>query len=367
MKRMSRRLKCLVLFLAACLLLTAFAGAAELQAQTLNCIHLEISLPEKNEYLKLGPPNLGYWMLNFFPGSRDHGLSIWAGEKSAYPLVHLGTSSQETIGGQSYTVYSNKLTPSGGTVISSSGDSQTSSSAEEAARNLTYYSLDYVTEHEGWKYGFSFQKTSGEFTAGEKEEISAIMHSVHYLSMDLPSFDDLKGHWAESEIMRAVGYDLFSGSSDGLFHPDESISRAMLAQVLYRMSGHPTPISSNRFSDVPDGAWYAKAAGELAAQGIIEGSNGRFEPNASVTREQLAVMLYRFAQKGSIQALPEIEGDLSAYSDANQVSSWAVDAMTWAVEQGLMTGLDNNTLSPKTHVTRAQTAAVLVRYLEQNT
>ena len=132
-----------------------------------------------------------------------------------------------------------------------------------------------------------------------------------------------------------------TGVSNGKFNPDGTVTRAMVWTVLARMDGENTDGGS---------AWYSKAQAWAMETGVSDGT----DPMGSITREQLAAMLYRF--EGS----PKVSGSLSAYPDANTVSDWAKDAMIWATQEGIINGIGGK-LSPKTGATRAQLAAMLMR------
>ena len=165
------------------------------------------------------------------------------------------------------------------------------------------------------------------------------------------------GHWASEAIAYVTGQGYFNGTSETTFGPSVPMSRAMLATVLWRMEGQPAPTGANAFTDVPAGQWYTDAVTWAAEQGIVTGTgNGLFDPNGNITREQLAVMLYRYAGGAAAGA------DLSAYPDASSVSSWAVEAMGWAVSNGILSGNEAGQLSPGGAATRAEVAQMLLNY-----
>ena len=165
------------------------------------------------------------------------------------------------------------------------------------------------------------------------------------------------GHWASEAIEYVTGQGYFNGTSATTFGPSVPMSRAMLATVLWRMEGQPAPTGANAFTDVAAGQWYTDAVTWAAEQGIVTGTgNGLFDPNGNITREQLAVMLYRYAGGTAAGA------DLSAYPDASSVSSWAVEAMGWAVSNGILSGNEAGQLSPGGAATRAEVAQMLLNY-----
>ena len=155
---------------------------------------------------------------------------------------------------------------------------------------------------------------------------------------------------------------LMSGVSGGRFAPDDTLTRAMLVQTLYAMEGRPAAASAG-FADVASGDWYASAVNWAAANGVVSGvSETGFGPNNALTREQLALILYRFAQyKGY-----DVTGtsDLAAYADGSSVSGWAAEAMGWAVNAGLISGVGGNQIAPTGTASRAQVAQILMNFCE---
>lgn len=168
------------------------------------------------------------------------------------------------------------------------------------------------------------------------------------------TFSDVPAsHWGADAVAFASSRELFSGTGDGRFLPDTPLSRGMLAQVLYNLQGRPASGSAT-FSDVPLNAWYAQAASWASEAGIFAGyGDGSFGPEDPITREQLAVALYRYA------GAPETEGDLSAFSDGASVSPYARTALAWAVENGIFQGNGSGVLDPQGSATRVQVAQVM--------
>ena len=174
-------------------------------------------------------------------------------------------------------------------------------------------------------------------------------------------FQDISGHWAEETILEAVYRGLFNGVSSDLFDPDSAITRAMFVTVLYRMDGEPAVDQKAGFADVAEGSYYAAAVDWAAKNGIVNGvSETSFDPDAAITREQMAAILYRYAAYWELDV--SAEADLSAYADASSVSGYAQAAMQWAVANGVINGTSATTLEPAGTATRAQAATVLVRF-----
>jgi hypothetical protein len=166
---------------------------------------------------------------------------------------------------------------------------------------------------------------------------------------------------------KAVQYVTEKGLMDGVggdrFAPENTMTRGMLATVLYRLAGSPAVDSDSVFTDVQAGQWYTDAVRWAEKNAIVSGyGNGRFGVNDSLTREQLARMLMNYARYQGIDTVKTVE--LTGFDDAAQLSSWAVDAMHWAVAKGLITGTTATTLSPAAPTTRAQLATILMRFIE---
>ncbi len=179
--------------------------------------------------------------------------------------------------------------------------------------------------------------------------------------MFLP-FTDVTNHWAYSAIKRVYTRGWMVGMDEKTFAPDQQLSRAMLAVILYAMAGEPAVTGDGPFTDVPAGCWYTDAIVWAAQNGIACGfGDGTFRPNEAVTRAQAAVMLYGYAAFTGADVTAR--ADLSAYSDAGQIPSWAMDAMQWANARRLIVGRDSSHLAPNGGATRAEMAAILSAYI----
>lgn len=179
--------------------------------------------------------------------------------------------------------------------------------------------------------------------------------------MFLP-FTDVTNHWAYSAIKRVYTRGWMVGMDEKTFAPDQQLSRAMLAVILYAMAGEPAVTGEGPFTDVPAGCWYTDAIVWAAQNGIVCGfGDGTFRPNEAVTRAQAAVMLYGYAAFTGADVTAR--ADLSAYSDAGQIPAWAMDAMQWANARRLIVGRDSSHLAPNGGTTRAEMAAILSAYI----
>jgi len=187
---------------------------------------------------------------------------------------------------------------------------------------------------------------------------------VTYKKANEVKFNDVAGNaWYADAVYSAVDMGLFTGVTDTTFNPDGSMTRGMLVTVLWRLEGSPAAGSSD-FSDVANGSWYDEAVAWANEEGIVTGmTEDTFAPNAAITREQMATMLYRYAKYLGLNT--RAKADLSAYKDVDSISAYAEDAMAWAVGVGLINGVSETTLSPAGTATRAQVATILVRFVEK--
>ena len=177
--------------------------------------------------------------------------------------------------------------------------------------------------------------------------------------------DVTKNDWFYADVYTATGYGLFSGTAQGVFSPNASMTRGMLVTVLYRLEGEPAHTAENPFGDIAAKDWYYDAVLWAAENGIVNGvGSGAFDPNGNVTREQIAAILLRYAEKKGYSA--DRRESIAYFPDSASVSGYAQDAMAWAVAEGLIGGSksgDKTYLQPQGNATRAQVAAILVRFI----
>lgn len=178
----------------------------------------------------------------------------------------------------------------------------------------------------------------------------------------LPFTDVSTSDWFYDDVAFVYENGLFSGTDSRSFSPNASMTRAMLVTVLYRLEGEPTVTGRSSFTDVRSGAYYEKAVIWAAANGIVTGTDSTsFSPDAKVTREQLAAILYRYAQYRKLDT--DASAKLNSFTDADSVSAYASEAFGWAVSEGLINGASGK-LMPKGDATRAQVAAILHRFVK---
>ncbi|MBQ6430614.1 MAG: S-layer homology domain-containing protein [Oscillospiraceae bacterium] len=184
----------------------------------------------------------------------------------------------------------------------------------------------------------------------------------NYKPVEQTKFNDVKENaWYYDAVNYAVRNGLMNGVGGGRFAPNEPMTRAMLVTVLWRYEGEPKE-GKNTFTDVPDGQWYTQAVAWAAHNGIVGGvGSGKFDPSGNITREQMAAILYRYADKKGFDTSKR--GDPSGFPDAGKVSSWAKDAIAWAVAEKIIGGSDGKLL-PQGNATRAQVSTILMRFIE---
>ena len=181
----------------------------------------------------------------------------------------------------------------------------------------------------------------------------------------IPFADVKRGDWYYDPVRYVYENHLFSGMSEHVFGPSEPMTRAMLVTVLYQLADAPQDelaAADVQLSDVSDSAWYAPYVEWAVANGIASGTgNGTFTPDGQVTREQVVVMLYSFAG-GYLGLNTDLRADLSTFSDAGQLSDWAVEAMAWAVDRRVISGSEGTggfSLNPGRSANRAEVATML--------
>jgi len=204
-------------------------------------------------------------------------------------------------------------------------------------------------------------KNGGNFIGTFTVDGEAVPGSDESAKQVYTSFTDVTTHWAKEDISSICSIGYMGGVGGGRFNPEGVATRAQFVTVLYNMEGQPSVKSvAAPFTDIK--GWYNAAIKWAYSEGIVNGtSTTTFSPNAQLTRETFATMLYRYAKYKGIDVSG---GKFTAnYKDASKVSPWALDAMKWANAKGFITGMTSTTLVPKGKATRAQMATIMVRYL----
>ena len=236
------------------------------------------------------------------------------------------------------------------------------------AENAGYWANLYHFDEDAERLTF---ETAAEIDADGRVSLS-LSHASQYAividdhshaTIDLPFSDVSAGDWFYDPVVWIYNEGLMTGTSATTFEPNTSTTRAMIVAMLARLE-NVTSADSAGFTDVSGSDWYATAVNWAASEGIVGGfGDGSFQPNAPITREQMASILYRYAEYKGLDV--SARTDLSHYSDADSISSWANDVMSWAVAEGLLTGVTNDQLQPQGNATRAQVAAILQRFLAE--
>ncbi|MBQ4561377.1 MAG: S-layer homology domain-containing protein [Clostridia bacterium] len=192
--------------------------------------------------------------------------------------------------------------------------------------------------------------------------------AVPFAAKEATSFTDVKSnHWFCKAVTYVAEKGLMVGTDEGVFSPNVKFTRAMTVQVLSQLSGDDlSAYTDTDFPDVPEGAWFETAVSWAADKEIVVGVDGKFKPNDSVTREQLARMIHQFAEKYGIYNLFPAEYSTDDFADANRIGTWAKDDVEWAVYNGVISGVGNNRLDPGGTATRAQAAQLFysVHYMK---
>ena len=177
--------------------------------------------------------------------------------------------------------------------------------------------------------------------------------------------DVKKSSWYHSYVTQIANMNIMTGLSDSKFGPGQPLARAQFAVILHRITNTPQTAYANTFPDVEDGLWYTDAIRWASGTGVVTGyaDTGKFGPSDSINREQIAVMLYRYAKYMNYDVSQK--ADFSNFSDADMVNEFAKEAMQWAVGMAIISGKDNGTrLEPQGSATRAECATIIMRFLE---
>lgn len=297
-------------------------------------------------------------------------LAAKGGKVSATPDFSKRSSGGSS-GGSSSGQTTYKVTTS---AVNNGGVNASPSNAEKGATiTITLspdkgYKLDKLTVTDGSGKTVSTVKKSDTvytFTM----PASAVKVGVSYVKADeTPSktkFNDVSTNdWFASAVDYVTGKGMMNGTADNTFSPKANTTRGMVVTVLYRLENQPST-SAASFTDVASGAYYANAVAWANANGIVSGyGSGKFGPNDKVTREQLAAILYRYAQYKKYDVSVGEDTNILSYNDAQSISSYAIPAIQWACGAGVVTGKSGSKLDPKGNAVRAEVAAMLMRFCE---
>ena len=275
------------------------------------------------------------------------------------------TSSPSYSGGSSTPSYSNTIE------VGDGGDVKVSPRTPEAGDTVTItpdpdagYEVDevIVTDRNGDEVEVTANR-NGTYTF--KQPRGRVTIEVTFVRTDsgLPFIDVAANAWYYDAVAYAYENGLMSGTASNLFSPNATTTRGMIVTMLYRLEGEPRVTTGSAFNDVDAAMYYADAIAWANANGIVTGyDEATFGPNDAITREQMAAILYRYAQYKAYRTTAS--ADLSGYVDADAVSAYALPALQWASAEGLVTGTSSTTLTPDGSATRAQVATIFMRFME---
>lgn len=245
------------------------------------------------------------------------------------------------------------------TIRSNSGGGGGSSSKKDTTTKTDTTETDTTDETETTETETEPTETTEteESTTGDTENTNTPENTTKP-TVQIENLGDVsQSQWYYKAVDFVVSNGLMSGVSASEFAPNELLSRAMLAQVLFNQAGKPETDAEVTYTDAEQDAWYATALAWATEANLLSGyGDGTFGPNDPITREQLALILYRF------EGAPEVETEEIDFSDAEQVSDYAKKAVAWAIQEGIINGKGEGTLDPKGQATRAEIAQVLFNY-----
>jgi hypothetical protein len=227
---------------------------------------------------------------------------------------------------------------------------------------LSVYSLD----HEGTLSGldFTYHDKNGEVSFPALLATTYLLDYDETIGYKNPYQDVSQSSWYADHVQYVTIHKLMNGTSINQFSPNATTTRAMIVTVLYRLEGSPEVLVSSGFTDIQQDAYYANAVSWASKNKIVNGYGSTFGPSDTMTREQMATILYRYAvYKGyDISALD----NLSPFKDSKEINSYAKSAINWAVDQKIITGIAQDLIAPQSAAQRAQVAAILERFINLN-
>ena len=269
-------------------------------------------------------------------------------------------------GGTGHTYYTIKAIAGAGGTISPSGNA-----AVLYGRNKTFtitpdngYAIADV-KIDGQSIGavktYTFERVKGDHTI---EAVFMKATGNPQTGVDVPFTDVSETDWFYEDVAYVYTNNLMNGTSTTMFSPNTTTTRGMIVTILYRLEGEPSVSDNCHFADVKSGSYYEKAITWAAAKGIVSGyGNNQFGPDDPITREQMAVILFRYAQYKGLDVSAGEDTNILSYSDALDISEYAFPAMQWICGESILNGSDGN-LMPRGSATRAQVAAILHRFCE---
>lgn len=267
-------------------------------------------------------------------------------------------------GGTSYSYYTITATAGDGGSISPSGSASVREGSDKTytvTPNTGYVISDVLVDGKsaGIVETYTFEDVRKEHTIAA----TFVEKGLDTGAWANPFSDVTESDWFYEDVARINILDLMKGTSDTTFSPYTDTTRGMIVTILYRLENEPDTAADTLFDDVENGKYYADAVAWAADNNIVEGyGNGLFGPEDNITREQMAAILYRYAQYKGYDVSVGEDTNILSYNDVAEVSEWAIPAMQWACGAGIIRG-DAGNLMPKDGATRAQAAAMLVRFI----
>lgn len=262
--------------------------------------------------------------------------------------------------GDTYTI--TVPTPVNGTVtVSPSGSAQAGATVTVTVQPNAGYTLGTLSIRDSQNNPVTYTSLGNNRYSFTMPESNVTVLAV-FTQASLPFTDVASTNWYYEAVRYVWENELMQGTSATTFGPNVTTTRSMVVTILWRLEGEPTVDYTLNYNDVAANVWYTEAVRWATANGIVLGYDGGFHPSDSITREQMAAILYRYADYKGYDLTAN--GDLSSFTDGSQVSSWAQTNLEWAVGKGLLVGGTANQVDPQGSATRAQVAQILMRFCE---
>ena len=317
-----------------------------------------------------GTPNYGDWVITTPAGGMV--------QVGTYTVTAYSPSQDRTVSGQITVIGDSSSTPTYSVILPGRVEGGTVTAKKSYAEEGETFRFT-VTPDEGWELdtlsvtdnrGTELDvKYEGDSVYSFKMPARRVEIQVSFREIppeSLPFTDIADNAWYADAVRYVYKHGLMAGTSATTFAPDVTTSRSMIATILWRMAVSPVVNYAMNFADVPQDQWYSEAIRWAASEGIASGYGNTFGTHDPITREQLAVMLYQFAQARGYDVRVGENTNILSYTDVSDVAEYAIPAMQWAVGAGIISGTgDGSTLSPQGQATRAQAAVMLTRFCEE--
>ena len=315
------------------------------------------------------------------PTYRDWVITLPAGgilQVGTYTVTAYSPSQDRTVSGQITVIGDSSSTPTYSVILPGRVEGGTVTAKKSYAEEGETFRFT-VTPDEGWELdtlsvtdnrGTELDvKYEGDSVYSFKMPARRVEIQVSFREIppeSLPFTDIADNAWYADAVCYVYKHGLMAGTSATTFAPDVTTSRSMIATILWRMAGSPVVNYAMNFADVPQDQWYSEAIRWAASEGIASGYGNTFGTHDPITREQLAAMLYQFAQARGYDVSVGENTNILSYTDVSDVAEYAIPAMQWACGAGIISGTgDGSTLTPQGQATRAQAAVMLMRFCEE--